>query len=164
MPHTIRNFRVNRRVKSIRATENFHWSILFTRFSSFQSILDILGSSIRSHIHFPWILVNHVVHNTESRFHPWSMKYWQNGTNYLKRDTVSIRYFAPPSRQSASLSSSFRGLGRFPFTHRACTSFWNVFSSSSSKTIGTSVGRESKRFNTSLLGEQTSRGSIAVNA
>ena len=68
------------------------------------------------------------------------------------------------SRHSISLSSSFRGLGRFPSTHRACTSFWNVFSSSSSKTIGTSVGRESRRFNTSLLGQRTSRGSIAVNA
>ena len=66
------------------------------------------------------------------------------------------------SRQSTLLFSSLRGQGRFPSVHRAC--FWNVFSSSSSKTVGTSVGRESRCFNMSLLGEQTSRGSIAVNA
>ena len=89
-------FRVNRKVRSIRATENFHWLILFPRFSIFQSILDILDSSICFLIRSTQILVNHVVHNTESGFQPWSMKYWKNGTNYLKRNTVSIRYFVPP--------------------------------------------------------------------
>ena len=143
MPHTIRNFRVNRRVKSIRVTENFHWSILFARFSSFQSILDILDSSIRFYIHSPWILANHVVYNTESRFHPWSLKYRQNGTNYPNHKRSDI--LPHRSRQSTSLSSSLRVLGRFPFTHRACTSFWNVFSSSSSKTVGTSGERERDR-------------------
>ena len=159
MPHAIWNFRVKRRVKS----KNFHWSILFARFSSFQSIVDILDSSIRSHTHSTWILANHVVHNTKSRFHPLPMKYWQNDTTLnviLYRSDILSHH----SRQSTSLSSSFRELGSFPPTHRTCTSFWNIFSSSSSKTIGTSVGRESRRFDTNLLWQQTSRGAITVNA
>ena len=55
------------------------------------------------------------------------------------------------SRQSISLSSSFRGLGRFPSMHRVCTSFWSVFSSSSSETVRTSLERE-ETFQHELVG------------
>ena len=162
MPYIIRTFRVNRRVKSIRATENLHWSILFTRFLSFQSILEILDSSHVPIFILPefWSIMLFITLKVDSTLGPWNI-------DRMTQTTLNVTLYwsdilSHHSRQSTSLSSSFRGLGRFPSTHRTCTPFWNVFSSSS-KTVGTSVGRESRRFNTSLLGEQTNPSKAHIN-